>query len=131
SRGSARAEGCRMCKGTGIRREQRGPDQAIAEIGTFCRGEAGRGGWEKCVRGVSSFWFSDFSRRIGWKVGGGRGGGCGGGGGGVGGRGWVGRGQWSGVGGQGSVVSGRWSGLGGVGTLAGLRMRAGTRIIRC
>jgi len=55
SRGSARAEGCRMCKGTGIRREQRVPDQAIAEIGTFCRCEAGRGRWEKCVRVVSSF----------------------------------------------------------------------------
>jgi len=46
---SERAEGCRMCRGTGVRREQRVPDQAIAEIGTFCRCEAGRERWGKCV----------------------------------------------------------------------------------
>jgi len=37
------AEGCRVCRGTGIRREQRVPDQAIAEMSTFCRCEAGLG----------------------------------------------------------------------------------------
>jgi len=44
-----RSEPCRVCRGTGIRREQRVPDQAIAEIGTFCRCEAGRERWGKCV----------------------------------------------------------------------------------
>jgi hypothetical protein len=41
---------CRMCRGTGIRREQRMPDEAIAEMGTFCLCEAGRGKWGNCVR---------------------------------------------------------------------------------
>ena len=38
-----RSEPCRVCRGTGIRREQRMPDEAIAEMGTFCLCEAGRG----------------------------------------------------------------------------------------
>jgi hypothetical protein len=44
-----RSDACRMCRGTGIRREQRMPDEAIAEMGTFCLCEAGRGKWGNCV----------------------------------------------------------------------------------
>ena len=45
-----KSDTCRMCRGTGIRREQRKPDEAIAEMGTFCLCEAGRGKWGRCVR---------------------------------------------------------------------------------
>src|SRR5215471_6892835 len=47
SRELEKSEGCRVCRGTGIRREQRMPDEAIAEMGTFCVCEAGRGKWGK------------------------------------------------------------------------------------
>jgi len=45
-----RGDVCRRCRGTGIRREQRMPDEAIADMGTFCLCEAGRGKWGECVR---------------------------------------------------------------------------------
>jgi hypothetical protein len=45
-------ERCRMCRGTGIRREQRMPDEAIAEMGTFCLCEAGREKWEGVLHTV-------------------------------------------------------------------------------